>query len=186
MYGIRAFAKIVGMHADPLQLEYIYKNPRFLTTCMYGVIFVILGNMTGNAIAFGQYTMQAAGAPDDPKAIRGLAVAALTGACLLHGLWREGGIVLNNILALIKVLTLLAVIVIGFAVAGGADFGNGALGREIVKANFDTHNSFAGRSTNAGSYARSIVYVVYSYSGFVQPFYVRRSTYPKLILVTYS
>ncbi|KAL8770393.1 MAG: hypothetical protein Q9209_003819 [Squamulea sp. 1 TL-2023] len=153
-------------------LEYIYKDPRFQTTCMYGVIFVILGNLTGNAIAMGQYVMQAAGAPDSPHAVRGIAVAALTGACLIHGLWRNGGILLNNVLALIKVLTLMAIIIIGFATAGGASFGNGRVGKDAIKANFATHKSFVRPSDDAGSYARSIIYVVYSYSGFNQPFYV--------------
>ena len=120
----------------------------------------------------GQYIMQAAGAADSPDAVRGIAVAALTGACLIHGLWRNGGIVLNNVLALIKVLTLLAVIVIGFAVAGGANLGNGPVGKAAIQANFDTHQSFVRPSGDFGSYARSIVYVVYSYSGFKQPFYV--------------
>ncbi|KAL8836843.1 MAG: hypothetical protein Q9176_006077 [Flavoplaca citrina] len=153
-------------------LEYIYKDPRFQTTCMYGVLFIVLGNLTGNAIAMGQYIMQAAGAPDSPEAVRGIAVAALTGACLIHGIWRHGGIILNNVLAIIKVVTLMAVIVIGFAAAGGANLGNGPVGKASVKANFDTNKSFVRPSDDAGSYARSIVYVVYSYGGFKQPFYV--------------
>lgn len=139
---------------------------------MYGVIFIVLGNLSGNAIAMGQYIMQAAGAPNSPEAVRGIAVAGLTGACLIHGLWRNGGIVLNNVLALIKVLTLMAVIVIGFAAAGGANLGNGPVGKGAVEANFNTHASFFRPSDDAGSYACSIVYVVYSYSGFEQPFYV--------------
>lgn len=102
-------------------------------TCIYGLIFVVLGNLTGNAIACGQYIMQAAGAPDHPQAVRGLAVAILPGACLIHGLWRHGGIVLNNVLASIKVLTLVAVIVIGFATAEGASFGNGPEGKSPSK-----------------------------------------------------
>lgn len=141
---------------------------------MYGLVFVILGNLAGNAVAMGQYVMHAAGDPDHSHAIRGLAVAALTGACLIHGLWRKGGIVLNNVLALIKVLILMAVIVIGFAVAGGASFGNGPIGKAAVKANFDPHRSFLAPKGDAGSYARSIVYIVHSYSGFKQPFYVSK------------
>ncbi|KAL8980957.1 MAG: hypothetical protein Q9177_005729, partial [Variospora cf. flavescens] len=117
----------------------------------------MLGNLAGNAIAMGQYIMQAAGQPDKPEAIRGIAVAALIGACLIHGLWRNGGIVLNNVLAIIKILTLMAVIIIGFAVAGGASFGNGPIGRNVVKENFNTRKTFSRPSDDAGSYARSIV-----------------------------
>ena len=145
---------------------------------MYGLVFVILGNLAGNAVALGQYVMHAAGAPDDSHAIRGLAVAALTGACVIHGFWRKGGIVLNNILALIKVLILMAVIVIGFAVAGGASFGNGPVGITTVKANFDPHKSFLDPKGDAGSYARSLIYIVHSYSGFKQPFYVGKLLKP--------
>ena len=139
---------------------------------MYGLIFVILGNLAGNAVAFGIYIMQAAGVPDNPGAVRGLAVASLTIACLIHGLWRRGGIYFNNALALVKVLILLAVIVIGFAAAAGASFGNESAAGAAPNHNFKTSNSFAHPTGDAGSYARSFVYVVYSYSGFKQPFYV--------------
>ncbi|CAO1606103.1 hypothetical protein XANCAGTX0491_009602 [Xanthoria calcicola] len=170
--GEARFENVPRSGGEKNYLEYIYKDPRFQATCIYGVIFIVLGNLAGNAVAMGQYIMQAAGAADSPDAVRGIAVAALTGACLIHGLWRNGGIVLNNVLALIKVLTLLAVIVIGFAVAGGANLGNGPVGKGVVQANFDTRQSFVRPSGDFGSYARSIVYVVYSYSGFKQPFYV--------------
>lgn len=139
---------------------------------MFGVIFIILGNHAGNAIAFGKYFMQAIGAPDHPRAVQALAVAVLTVACLIHAIWRKGGIVLNNALAFIKLLLLVAVIVIGFSVAGGADFGNGSIGKDAITENFSTKKSFSNPSGDAGSYARSIVYIVYSYSGFKQPFYV--------------
>ena len=181
MFATQNPVRSIGEYAKVRQLEYIYKDPRFQTTCMYGVIFVILGNLTGNAIAFGQYIMQAAGKPSQPEAVRALAVAILTAACLIHGLWRNGGIVLNNVLAGLKVATLLAVIVIGFAIAGGASFGNGPIGRTATKANFDTRMSFASPNSDAGNYARSIVYIVYSYSGFKQPFYVSNAC-----LATYS
>lgn len=91
---------------------------------MYGVIYITLGNLSGNAIAFGLYVMDAAGVTGSDSAVRGLAVMALTFACVLHALWRKGGIVLNNLLALVKVSMLLAIIVIGFAASAGASFGN--------------------------------------------------------------
>ena len=93
-----------------------------LTVSVY--IDVILGNLSGNAIAFGLYTLEAAGITGDDAAVRGLAIASLTFACVLHAVWRKGGIVLNNLLAFMKVSMLLAIIIIGFAVAAGASFGN--------------------------------------------------------------
>lgn len=160
-------------------LEHIYKSPRLRTTCIYGVIYVTLGNLSGNAVAFGIYVMEAAGVQAHDSAIRGLAVASLTFACLLHASWRRGGIVVNNMLAFLKVLILLAVIVIGFAASAGASFGNGPVhGQTIdptthkVTSNFDTHSSFARPGSDAASYISSMLFIVHTYSGYEQPFYV--------------
>lgn len=68
--------------------------------------------------------MQAANIAEDNAAVRGLAVVSLTFACIIHAFWRKGGIVLNNLLAFVKVSMLLAIIIIGFASSAGASFGN--------------------------------------------------------------
>ena len=145
---------------------------------MYGVMFVILGNLSGNAIAFGNYVLAAANIESDAAA-RGLAVACSTVACLLHGVWRRGGIWVNNGLAALKVLILVAVIGIGFAASAGAKFGHGPVHGETVDSitgqvtpNFDTKSSFAHPNHDAASYASSILFIVYTFSGYEQPFYV--------------
>lgn len=160
-------------------LEHVYKSPKLRTTCMYGVIYVILGNLSGNAVALGIYVMEAAGVEGHDSAIRGLAVASLTFACLLHAAWRRGGIVLNNMLAFLKVSVLLAIIVIGFAASAGASFGHGPVHGQTMNptthkttSNFNTHSSFANARSDTASYASSILFVVYTYSGYEQPFYV--------------
>src|SRR5947209_3237010 len=105
-----------------LQLEYIF--PHMLTTCTYGVAFIILGNLSGNAIAFGLYIMSAAGY-DDPSrgSVIALAIGALTLACLIHVASRRGGIMINNVFAVSKVAILLIIIIFGFIRAGGYTFG---------------------------------------------------------------
>ena len=163
-------------------LEHIYMAPQVRTTCIYGFILIVLGNLTGNAVAFGFYIMEAAGLSGHDSAIRGLAVAAMTFACLLHGSWRHGGIVVNNILALLKVLILLTIIILGFAASAGASFGNGPVHGETVDpvshkapSNFDTHSSFSKPSNWTASYVQAILLIVHSYSGFEQPFYVSQN-----------
>ena len=148
---------------------------------MYGIVFIILGNLSGNAIAFGIYVLEAAGIEGHDAAIRGLAVAASTAACLLHGAWRHGGIAVNNMLASLKVLILIAIICIGFAASAGAKFGHGPVHGETVgsisgnmTSNFDTHTSFSHARHDAASYADSLIFIVYTYSGWEQPFYVSR------------
>ena len=149
---------------------------------MYGVVYIVLGNLSGNAIAFGIYVLEAAGIEGHDAAIRGLAVAALTAASLLHAAWRNGGIILNNMLASLKVLVLIAVICIGFAASAGAKFGHGPVHGETVDpttgnrtSNFDTHSSFSHARHDAASYADSLIYIVYTFSGYEQPFYVSRT-----------
>lgn len=160
-------------------LEHIYVSPKVRTTCMYAFMFVILGNPSGNAIACGIYIKEAAGIEGHDSAVRGLAVASLTLPCLLHALWRRGGIFLINLLAFLKVLILLAIIVIGFAASAGASFGHGPVHGQTINpttheltSNFEIHSSFTNASRNTANYASSMLFIVNAYSGYKQPFYV--------------
>ncbi|KAL8717385.1 MAG: hypothetical protein Q9225_005366 [Loekoesia sp. 1 TL-2023] len=150
-------------------------NPRFMTTCVYGTLFIVFGNLCGNAVAFGIYVLQAANIQDNAPLTRGLAVVVLTAACVLHAVWRQGGILVNNALATLKVLILLSTIGIGFAAAAGAFFGNDSsrsASRIAEEADFNPHNSFANARGDLASYANAILFAIYPYIGFFQPFYV--------------
>lgn len=134
---------------------------------MFGIVFLILGNLTGNAIQLGMYTMTAAGYDDPSKSsVLGIAIAALTFAASVHAFSRRGGILLNNAFAIFKVGLLIAMIALGFAWKCGRDFGGG----NAQTKNFET--PFAGTSGNLANYVDSLLYILYSYSGFKQPFYV--------------
>lgn len=148
---------------------------------MYGVVFVLLGSLSGNAIAFGIYLLKAAGIQGHDAAIRGLAVAAITVICLFHGTWRRGGIILNNVLASLKVLRLIGVIVIGFAASAGANLGHGPVHGETVNpktgevtSSFDPHASFDYARRDVASYADSLLFIFCTYSGYEQSFNVSR------------
>ncbi|KAL8735934.1 MAG: hypothetical protein Q9166_000496 [cf. Caloplaca sp. 2 TL-2023] len=165
-------------------LEYIYKLPKMRTTCMFGVIYIILGNLSGNAVAFGIYILQAAGIEGNDQLVRGLAVVCLTAACLLHASWRKGGIIVNNLLAVMKALVLVAIVVLGFAALAGASFGHGYVHGEtadpktqVKSSNFNTHSSFAFARKDPASYSESLLYITYTFSGYEQPFYVLSEVY---------
>ncbi|KAL8953687.1 MAG: hypothetical protein Q9222_000471 [Ikaeria aurantiellina] len=165
-------------------LEYIYKLPKLRTTCIFGFIYITLANLAGNAIAFGLYVCRATGVEARGALVRGLAVVCLTAACLLHASWRKGGIVVNNALAIIKTLILVAIIVIGFAASAGASFGHGPVHGETVNpktqdvtSNFNPHSSFGFASQDVASYADSLLFVTYTFSGYEQPFYVLSEVY---------
>jgi hypothetical protein len=132
-------------------------------------MFIVLGNLSGNAIAFGQNVLLAADIDiDDSAKVIPLAIAALTVACLLHVSTRRGGILVNNCFAIFKIAILLAIIIIGFATAGGANFGGGS----SQTVNFDVHTSFNHPSSSVASYTDSFYDILYAFSGFQQPFYV--------------
>ena len=151
-------------------LEFLLKKPKFLATCMYGIAFLILGNLSGNAVAFGTYVTRAAGHENAPRSWNiGIAVGGLTLSCLVHVFSRRGGIIASNVFACLKVVVLLAIIVIGFAVGGGRRFGPGT----SHLSNLDVKNAFANPRHDVSSYTYAFFYVLYSYSGFEQPFYVR-------------
>jgi len=146
---------------------------------MYGIVFILLGNLSGNAIALGQYVMLAAGYSDENNnltashgSVIGTAIAALTIVVLIHMFSRRGGILLNNAFAIFKILVFLVIIIIGFAVRGGANFSQAQPSTKLGNGNFDTKTSFSDLSKNVSSFTTSFLYILYTYSGYEQPFYV--------------
>ena len=153
------------------QLKYLLRKPKFFVACVYGVVFIILGNMAGNALFFGEFVLEAAGLKDHHAATRGLAVLVTTFACLIHGVWRRGGIILNNILAVIKIGILLLIIVLGITALGNQFEQDGEV------QNFAAHNmapdkSFANAPTVTHGYVESILAVIFAYGGYNQANYV--------------
>ena len=157
-------------------LEFMFRGRQFRVTSIYGIMFIVLGNLSGNAIAFGIYCLEAAnryhpadniGVEPNHPAVIGLAIAALSTAILLHICSRRGGILVNNIFAFTKVLILLVLICLGIAKACGRF-------PSSIKdpGNFDTSTSFTTNRHDVASYSDSLLYIVYTYSGFEQPFYV--------------
>lgn len=176
----------------------MFRRPKFLATCSYGFLFIMLGTLAGNAITLARYFLRAVGkTPNggDPGqealdivhpqgGVTGIAIGVITITVLIHMFSRRGGIIINNIFAIVKVLFLIAVIVMTFIYAY-TDSGvapsqtpnrNVAEIRAIIETNFDTSNSFkapAGEvGTDGASVLTSVLYVYYAYSGYYQPMYV--------------
>lgn len=155
-------------------LQYVYRKPAyrkntvFMSTCLFGFAFIALGNMAGNSLSFALRVLTAAGQekPSD-GAVRGIAlgIAALT--CFIHAFSRRGGIWLNNLLAIIKVMILLLIIITAIVVgAGGLNTPN------RTNENTRPSNAFDNASSDANGYAHAFLAIVFSFSGFEQPNYV--------------
>jgi amino acid transporter len=156
-------------------LQYVFIWPAYrpqtrtvlLITCVFAMAYIILGNMAGNCLIFGIRVLQAADQPVTNSAVRGIAVAAATLACLIHSFSRRGGIWLGNFFALIKVLMLLLVIIVGICAWAGA-FHTETYAYQNLAAN----NSFEGASNDSYGYTSAFLAVIFAWSGFDQPNYV--------------
>ena len=153
--------------ANFVQLEYIYKRPKFLMTCIFGIVFIIFGNLAGNAIQFGIYIMQAINPEcqtdsclNKPRVL-GWAAGVLSLCSLINASTRKFSIGLNNILASLKVLLVLVMALLG--IIYGSIHGNGC--RQITFQNWGGTGQF-------GDIVLALFYAMYPYTGYEQPFYV--------------
>jgi amino acid transporter len=139
-------------------------------TCLFGIAFILFGNMAGNSIQFGIY-MQAAISPncteDDPcfnkTAVLLWAVGVLCFCSLLNITTRSLFITLNNVFGIAKVL--LIVITIFLGIIYGSIHGDGC------RTNITWSNQGTGGG-ELGDIVLAMFYAMFSYTGFEQPFYV--------------
>ncbi|KAI8720118.1 hypothetical protein NCS52_00456500 [Fusarium sp. LHS14.1] len=150
-------------------LQYVFPWPRYkkgivmLSGVLYCISFICIGNMAGNCINCALRLVEAANPATDVRdlnegMIRGIAIVIAIFPCLIHAFSRRGGILLNNLLAFIKVLMLIFMIIATWAVAGGP----------------------AGDK----AYAQAFLSIIFAFSGFDQDFILGeikhpRKTYPR-------
>lgn len=107
-----------------------------LSGVLYGISFICIGNMAGNCINCALRLVEAANPQKEAGdlnggTIRGIAIVIAIFPCLIHAFSRRGGILLNNLLAFIKVFMLIFMIIATWAVAGAPS------GVRGIKANLD-------------------------------------------------
>ena len=150
-------------------LNYLIKTPKFFASCVYGVIFVVIGNAAANALSFASHIVTASGydaidgipSKGVSNTVRGVAVATMTAVCLLHGIWRRAGIAVNNAFAIFKLLMLLMIIILGLVSIGGGVFDAPPPAAD----NLAPSNSFKNAQTGAYGYAEAYLGVVFAYGG---------------------
>lgn len=95
-------------------LEYVYRKPKFLVTAMYAAYVVLLGWAGSNSVIFGEYILNAAQVEVNRWNQRGIGLACITVAFLVHGLALNWGLRLQNFLGVMKLLILILIIICGF------------------------------------------------------------------------
>ncbi|KAL3425481.1 high affinity methionine permease [Phlyctema vagabunda] len=148
-------------------LEYVYSRPKFLVTGMYAAYVVLLGWAGSNSVVFGEYILHAANVEVNRWNQRGVGLACITSAFLIHGLALNWGLKLQNVLGTIKLLILLLIIVSGFVAMGGH--------LKIDKPdNFS--NAFAGTTGSAYGVVTALYNVIWSYIGYSNANYALAET----------
>ncbi|GKT41358.1 high-affinity methionine permease [Colletotrichum spaethianum] len=125
--------------------------------------------MAGNSIHFALRVLEAAGVEKPENGpVRGIALAAATFACSVHALSRRFGILLNNTLAMMKIMIMLLIIIAAIVVGAGGFSET----ENVFSSNTSPKNSFKDASKEANSYAQAFLAIIFTFSGFEQPNYV--------------
>jgi amino acid transporter len=157
-----------------LQLKYILKKPVYFAICVFGITFILLANVATNSIAFGLSILDAAdlsGINNHDEIVRGIAIGMAAFSCLIHGFWRQGGLYLNNLLALIKILILLMIFILGMIAVSGKVFPKPA-GAPAALYDSSLASSFNGKNADAYGYAEAFLSILFAFGGFNQANYV--------------
>ncbi|KAK4232999.1 amino acid/polyamine transporter I [Achaetomium macrosporum] len=151
-------------------LEYVYRRPKFLTTCLYTGYVVLLGWASGNSVIFGEYILHAAQVEVDRWNQRGVGLACITAAFLIHGTALKWGIRLQNLLGTIKVIIILIIVVAGWvALAGHIN-----LPEDQRPHNFA--NAFEGTTGSAYGVVTALYNVIWSFVGYSNANYALSET----------
>ncbi|KAK4243832.1 amino acid permease-domain-containing protein [Corynascus novoguineensis] len=166
-------------------LQYVYPKPRYkkgtilLIGCLFGISFICIGNMAGNCILCAVRLLQAAHPDQNATSfgsgkVRGIAIAIALFACLIHSFSRRGGILLNNILALVKVGILLLLIGMAYTVIAGSvcSVSDGSEVSNEFHNNTSPSTAFTNITGEANRYAQAFLSIIYAFHGLDQSNYV--------------
>jgi amino acid transporter len=151
-------------------INYLMKKPKFFASCVYAIPFILVGNAAANALSFASHVAEASGydiltgtpSQKDMNMVRGIALGTMTAVCILHGIWRRLGIVINNVFAGFKILLLLLIIILGFVALGGKKTFHVT---PPASENLSPHNSFAGGAVDSYAMGHSYLEIVFAYGG---------------------
>lgn len=152
----------------------MYRKPKFLATSVFAVITIMYGNVACDAVVIGTEILRVIKYPNVPNikdshtewVIKWIAIAVITVPCLLHGVWRAGGVWLQNALAVVKVTTLWFFIIAGLAAYSGKMSGVDNPGQELsYSSSFDRSHAFDVTYGGHG-WITAFLDVTFSYSGY--------------------
>lgn len=148
-------------------LEFIYRRPRFLMTCMFAAFsFFAKPSQAANSVVFGEYVVHSLSMTPSRFNTRGVAFLCLTFCLLAHGITPRIGIRLQNTLGVFKLLILCAIAMSGIlCLIGVPGFS--------VEGNYETPNNFewekfweGSNRTSPNTFVTGLFNVLWSFNGY--------------------
>ncbi|EYE92252.1 high affinity methionine permease [Aspergillus ruber CBS 135680] len=149
-------------------LEYVFKKPKFLATAMYAAYTVLLGWAASNSVVFGEYILNAADVEVGRWNQRGIGLACLTTAFLVHSFAVKWGLRLQNLLGVIKLVIILFVIVAGWVALAGH--------MHIENPPHNFSNAFEGTTSSGYGIVMALYNVIWSFIGYSNANYALSET----------
>ncbi|KAG6844862.1 hypothetical protein H0H87_002985 [Tephrocybe sp. NHM501043] len=148
-------------------LEFIYRRPKFMTTCTFSVYALITGSAAANSVVFGEYVIHSLSLTPTRTNTRLVAFLCLTFCLLIHGTLHKHGLRLQNFLGFSKLLILCAIAFSGiFSLVGVPGFAV----REPYDPprNFDSWNTFweGSGTTGVNAFVTGLYSVIWSFIGY--------------------
>ncbi|KAG1860073.1 amino acid transporter [Suillus subluteus] len=149
---------------EKVYLEAVYRKPKYLATIVFSANAILLGFTASGCIVFASNTLVAANQPVGRWNERGIALGVMFFVTLLHGLTPKTGVLIMNLLSIIKIIILVFVVVTGWVVLSGKT--------SVADPYYNFRNAFAGSSTSSNDYATATFKVLFAYSGWSSVNYV--------------
>ncbi|ODV64056.1 Mup1p [Ascoidea rubescens DSM 1968] len=141
-------------------LEYIFHSQKFLITSMYASYVLLLGWAAGNSIVAGEYLLNAAGQTVTQWNSRGIGIAVITFAFLVHSANIKAGLYLQNFLGLFKIGIIAFISVTGWVALGGG------IKNDNFQPTGNFSNAFDGPSPTGYGIVTSLYNVIWSFIGY--------------------
>ncbi|KAH8585638.1 amino acid permease-domain-containing protein [Bisporella sp. PMI_857] len=155
-------------------LDHLLPRPKYFASCIFGILFILVGNSAANAISCGINFLAAAGiAAPHVGHVQAIAIAVAWLVCVFHASGRMFGIHLNSLFATLKIAILCMMIILGFMILSNR---TEHMHRDPASyANLEAENSFhtfgSGKMNHARGYSLSYLYIIFTYGGFNQANY---------------
>ncbi|KAJ5544291.1 hypothetical protein N7513_007102 [Penicillium frequentans] len=148
-------------------LEYVYQKPKFLATAMYAAYAFLLGWAASNSVVFGQYILNAADVEVGRWNQRGIGLACLSTAFLIHASALKWGLRLVNLLGIVKLVIIVFIAITGWAALAG---------HTKIETPHNFHNAFEGTKGSGYSIVMALYNVIWSFIGYSNANYVLSET----------